>query len=174
MEIKWHGIEFCRSMGQLTSGRTKRHKQMVRVPFPFVLVLVYYKCRRVVYKPCFYGPVATKCGSEHRDWLSLIFNSIQWTPIESYLSIGREFTWRMKWLMKYFKDSFSCGDRGISNFLKVQGSYIKNASLYFLHFFIHPKGFVVEDQRDICSCISKAICAVPIIVIAIVIFRDYL
>lgn len=41
-------------------------------------------------------------------------------------------------------------------------------------FLIYPQGCVVEDQGDVCSCSSKAICAVTIIVIAIVIFRDYL
>lgn len=40
--------------------------------------------------------------------------------------------------------------------------------------FIHPQGFVVEDQRGVCICVPEAVCAVTIIVRAIVIFRDYL
>lgn len=135
-EIKRPGIEFCGLMGQLANRRTKRHKQMVSVPFPFVLVLVHHKCRWGVNKPSFSGSVVTKCGSEYSDWLSLIFNSMQWTPIENYLSLGIEFMWRMKWLMKYFKDSFSSGDRGHSNFLKVQGSYIKKCIITLPSFFL--------------------------------------
>lgn len=38
---------------------------------------------------------------------------------------------------------------------------------------LFPQGFIVEDVRDVCSCVLKAVCAVKITAIGIVIFRTY-